>query len=168
MVAPVSGIGLGRIMADVLTPAQRRLCMSRNRHKDTSIEVRLRSALHRAGLRFRKHARFLPGTPDLVFTRARLVVFIDGDFWHGYGFRKWSAKLQPKWRDKIAANRSRDCRNFKELRKTGWLVMRVWEHEIKRDLAGAVDRVKKMWERGIRRNATTRPVSGSPHPESTV
>ncbi len=80
-------------MTDPLTLKQRKYCMSRVRGKDTKPEVLVRSALHRRGLRFRKHMKELPGRPDIVFTRAKICVFIDGDFWHGYDFETWEDKL---------------------------------------------------------------------------
>ena len=80
-------------MPDNLTPAQRSYCMSRIKGKDTGLELRVRSELHKRGLRFRKHLKELPGKPDIVFTRAKVVVFIDGDFWHGYRFATWEHKV---------------------------------------------------------------------------
>ncbi len=76
-------------MPDKLTPEQRSFSMSRIKGKDTGLELRVRSALHKRGLRFRKHVRELPGKPDVVFRKTRVVVFVDGDFWHGYRFRSW-------------------------------------------------------------------------------
>jgi DNA mismatch endonuclease (patch repair protein) len=73
-------------LVDNLSPEARRKCMSSVKNKDTDLEVRLRSGLHRDGFRFTKHVRSLPGSPDLVFSRVRVAVFIDGDFWHGYRF----------------------------------------------------------------------------------
>jgi DNA mismatch endonuclease (patch repair protein) len=67
--------------------------MSRIRGKDTTIELTLRSALHQAGFRFRKNVKGLPGTPGIVFHRAKLLIFVDGDFWHGYRFPQWGMSL---------------------------------------------------------------------------
>jgi DNA mismatch endonuclease (patch repair protein) len=115
--------------------------MSRVRNRDTDLERVLRSALHRRGLRFRKHVSALPGRPDLVVTRFRVAVFIDGDFWHGYRFPRWEHKLSEFWRRKINLNRQRDARNFRALRRAGWVVLRVWQHEIERDLDACIERV---------------------------
>ena len=115
--------------------------MARVRSKDTGIELAVRSALHAMGLRFRKHARWLPGTPDIVFPRQKVAVFIDGDFWHGWQFSRWRHKLTPQWAQKIDANRRRDRRNFARLRRQGWLVLRVWEHDVLGDLDGAAERI---------------------------
>jgi len=131
-------------MVDCLTIEQRSFVMSRIPGKDTTIEVILRSALHREGFRFRKHVRGMPGTPDIVFTRARVAVFIDGDFWHGYKFPQWGSSLPEFWQEKIKRNRNRDRRYHAKLRRSGWKVLRIWEHQIRKDLAGAVDRVAQL------------------------
>jgi DNA mismatch endonuclease (patch repair protein) len=115
--------------------------MSRVRGRDTGLEKLVRSQLHKRGLRFHKHVRALPGKPDIVFTKARLAVFIDGDFWHGYRFPAWHDSLSPFWQTKIAATRVRDQRNFAKLRRMRWRVLRIWQHEIKRDLPGALDKI---------------------------
>ena len=130
-------------MPEHLTPDQRSRLMARVRNKDTGIEVAVRRALHAAGLRFRKHARWLPGTPDIVFPRQRVTVFVDGDFWHGWHFPKWRHKLTPHWAQKIDGNRRRDRRNFARLRRQGWLVLRVWEHDVLSDPEGVADRIEK-------------------------
>ena len=117
--------------------------MSQVKGRDTSIEKKIRSRLHGMGLRFRKHVKGLPGKPDVVFPRAKLVVFIDGDFWHGWRFPTWAASLPLPWREKIGKTRDRDRRNFAKLRRDGWVVIRVWQHEVEADLACATDRIAK-------------------------
>ena len=126
---------------DNLTPEQRSYCMSRVKGKDTSIEKRVRSELHKRGLRFRKHVKDLPGKPDVIFPRAKIVVFIDGDFWHGYRFPAWKHKVSDFWKTKIQKNRLRDQKNFRVLRRMGWRVIRIWQHELKRDFKGCVARI---------------------------
>lgn len=128
-------------MPDNLTANQRRYCMSRIGPKDTGIEKALRSRLQAKGLRFRKHDARLPGKPDVVFVRDRLVVFIDGDFWHGYRFPQWCDGLSLFWQKKIGETRKRDTRNFAKLRRMGWRVIRIWQHQIERDLDACVARV---------------------------
>jgi DNA mismatch endonuclease (patch repair protein) len=128
-------------LPDNLTKEQRSYCMSRVRGKDTSLEVRVRSALHRKGYRFRKHVRDLPGKPDIVFPRESLAVFIDGDFWHGWRFPQWRDNLSHAWQEKIEVNRRRDRRNFRRLRRNGWRVLRLWEHQIKSDFDDAIGRI---------------------------
>jgi len=126
---------------DNLSKSQRSYCMSRVKGKDTGLERAVRSALHKRGYRFRKHVRGLPGKPDIVFVKARLVVFLDGDFWHGYRFPQWEKTLAKFWRDKIGETRKRDQRNFAKLRRMGWRVMRIWEHSIEKDLDEVVKRI---------------------------
>lgn len=115
---------------DRLTPEQRSALMAKVRSWDTGPERTLRSALHRRGLRFRKHLKTLRGRPDIVFVSALVAVFVDGDFWHGYRYPVWKHKLTPYWQAKIERNRARDRRTFACLRRQGWIVIRVWEHEI--------------------------------------
>jgi len=115
--------------------------MSRVKGKDTGLERVVRSALHKRGYRFRKHVKGLPGKPDIVFVKARLVVFLDGDFWHGYRFPQWEKTLAKFWRNKIGETRKRDQRNFAKLRRMGWRVMRIWEHSIEKGLDGVVKRI---------------------------
>jgi len=128
-------------MADNLTPEQRRYCMSRVKGKDTGLETSVRSALHRRGLRFRKHVKNLPGKPDIVFNRLKVVVFVDGDFWHGYRFPAWEHKLSEFWRKKISQTRKRDVKNRRKLREMGWTVIRLWQHELKQDFDGSVNKI---------------------------
>ncbi len=113
--------------------------MSQVKGKDTKPEILVRSALFRQGLRYRKHLKGLPGRPDIVFTRARIAVFVDGDFWHGYGYDEWKEKLSPFWLKKIGDNIQRDRRNFARLQEMGWRVLRIWEHDIKECLDDVVE-----------------------------
>ena len=117
-------------MVDNLTPEQRRYCMSRIKGKDTGLEMHVRSELHRRGFRYRKHVRKLPGRPDIVFVSAKVTVFVDGDFWHGYSFPLWEHKVSEFWKKKISKNRERDAQNHQMLRDMGWKVVRLWQHDI--------------------------------------
>jgi len=83
----------------------------------------------------------LPGKPDIVFPKARVVVFLDGDFWHGYRFPQWKHKYSEFWQKKIGDTRKRDQRNFAKLRHMGWKVIRIWEHSIDRDLNGVIRKI---------------------------
>ncbi len=128
-------------MPDHLTPEQRFRAMSRVKLKDGSLETIIRSELHRRGYRFKKHVKTLPGSPDAVFPKEKIAVFIDGDFWHGYRFPAWEHKLKDFWKEKIKANRRRDQKNFRKLRRMGWRVIRLWQHDIKRDSESCIVRV---------------------------
>lgn len=128
-------------MTDNLTHQQRKYCMSQVKGKDTGLEKTIRSELQRRGYRFRKHLGSLPGKPDIVFPRKKVAVFIDGDFWHGYRFTTWKDALSPFWQEKISNTRLRDQRNFRKLRKDGWTVIRIWQHQIKRNSEACIDRI---------------------------
>ncbi len=128
-------------MPDNLTPEQRSYCMSRIKGKDTGLEMRVRSELHRRGFRFRKHVKELPGKPDVVFTKAKVAVFIDGDFWHGYRFPAWEHKVSDFWKQKINKNRERDRRNHRKLKEMGWTVIRLWQHDLERDFQECIERI---------------------------
>jgi DNA mismatch endonuclease (patch repair protein) len=106
---------------------------------DTRCELLLRRELWRAGLRYRLHAAELPGRPDVVFPAQRVAVFCDGDFWHGRDLELRIAKLAaghnaPYWVAKIRRNVERDRRQTEVLERAGWLVVRIWEGDILRDL----------------------------------
>lgn len=131
-------------MPDTLTPSQRSYCMSRVKSKDTSLERLIRSELHSRGYRFKKHVKDLPGKPDVVFQTAKVAVFIDGDFWHGYRFPSWEHKLSNFWKEKIAKNRERDQRNFRRLRRMGWKVIRIWQHEVEKSMDECVNRITRV------------------------
>lgn len=116
-------------MADVLTPEQRRLNMSRVRGKDTKPEMVVRRGLHALGLRFRLHDRTLPGQPDLVFRKHHTVVFVHGCFWHAHGcaLSKLPTTRRDFWRTKLDANVERDHRALDALQTAGWRVLVIWE-----------------------------------------
>jgi DNA mismatch endonuclease (patch repair protein) len=101
--------------------------------QDTKAERQLRSHLHRLGLRYRLHRPLLKGLrrrADIVFGPARIVVFVDGCFWHGCPLHgTWPKENASFWRDKIETNRHRDADTDARLTKAGWYVIRVWEHE---------------------------------------
>jgi DNA mismatch endonuclease, patch repair protein len=133
------------------SPATRK-SMQGNRRTDTGLELRFRSLLHRRGLRFRKdhlvRADGRPVRPDVVFPRARVVVFVDGCFWHGCVVHKSLPKTNTDfWATKIAKNVARDREVDRALSSAGWLVLRVWEHDnleracdvVEREVRGRTD-----------------------------
>jgi DNA mismatch endonuclease (patch repair protein) len=131
-------------MTDNMTPGQRRRTMSSIRRIDTKPELAVRRLAFARGLRYRKYSPHVAGKPDLVFARARLVVFIDGDFWHGWRFQEWEHKLSSTyWRNKIRRNIDRDKSCRAKLEEDGWLVLQIWEHEIEADASGCVDRIEQ-------------------------
>lgn len=125
-------------MADRLSAAQRSYCMSRIRGFHTTLEVVVRAELDRLGIPYEANVMTLPGRPDLVFSASRLIVFVDGDFWHGYRYPRWKGRLSLYWQQKIERNRKRDLANHRKLRRRGWRVMRLWAHQVKNDLSAAI------------------------------
>jgi len=128
-------------MTDTMSPLKRSQLMSRIKAQNTTPERYIKTLLHAAGLRFKSHDKTLPGCPDLTFTRAKVVVLINGDFWHGWRYPVWSHKLPDFWREKIAGNRQRDVRNLNKLCRLGWSVLRIWEHQVEEDAVGCVRRI---------------------------
>lgn len=118
--------------------------MSRMPRRNTKPELLLRRELHGRGLRFRLHPP-LPGRPDLVFTRAKIAVFVDGCFWHGCPEHGTLPKNNREWwREKIDGNIRRDRLKDEALGLLGWEVLHVWEHEAPES---AADRVEDLWRR---------------------
>jgi DNA mismatch endonuclease (patch repair protein) len=115
--------------------------MARVRSAETGPEVRLRRAIFAKGARYRLRPK-VAGTPDFAFVKQRVAVFVDGCFWHGCPIH-YRAPVQNAdfWRQKLARNVERDDRVNLLLADAGWTVVRVWEHEIRTDLASAVERV---------------------------
>jgi DNA mismatch endonuclease (patch repair protein) len=116
-------------LADTLTKAERSALMAKIRGTNTKPEVLVRSALHRAGFRFRIHNHTLPGRPDIVLAKHRTVVFVHGCFWHRHGCALSSDPTTRRafWREKFARNVARDKRTAAALRRAGWRVLTVWE-----------------------------------------
>lgn len=132
---------------DVLTKEQRRHNMSRIKSADTKAEVMLRKALWKKGLRYRKNYASLPGKPDIVLTRQKIAIFIDGDFWHARGYKdtpgEQVATNQDFWKKKLARNVERDREVNDELTEAGWLILRFWESDIKKNLSGCIEEIEK-------------------------
>ncbi len=137
----------GSHQGDIMSAETRSRVMSQIRGKNTTPELIIGRALRRQNIYFATHANELPGRPDIVFRRIKLAVFVDGDFWHGWRFPLWEHKLSEKWRKKIAATRSRDQRNFRKLRRSGWTVVRIWEHQVETDPDSCVQRVVEARDR---------------------
>jgi DNA mismatch endonuclease (patch repair protein) len=121
-------------MADVLSTELRSLNMSRIKSRDTRPELFVRSLLHRMGYRFRLHRSDLPGKPDIVLPRHKLIIFVHGCFWHrhkGCRFAYTPKSRVEFWECKLGGNVERDIRVRKALRKLGWRVVIVWECELR-------------------------------------
>jgi DNA mismatch endonuclease (patch repair protein) len=139
-------------MADTLTPAERSERMSRIRSRDTKPELIVRRYLHGLGLRYRLHAKDLPGHPDIVMPKYGVVVFVEGCFWHGHACQKGRVPGTNStfWAIKVATNQARDKRNQRALRQAGWRVLRVWECQLakrngrEKTLARLVSRIRNI------------------------
>lgn len=140
-------------MVRLETTEQRRRNMARIRSRDTGPEPAFRKALREAGLTgYRKNLKGLPGTPDVAFTRYRLAVFVDGDFWHGRHFAARRERLAAGnngafWTAKIERNMARDRRNVADLEAMGWTVIRFWGSDVMWDAGACADEVRRLLEK---------------------
>lgn len=134
-------------MTDIFTKSKRSEIMSKIRSKNTMPELMMARALRKGGLRqFDRKAKVF-GHPDFVFEKEKVSVFVDGRFWHGYGYSKRKNKLQPFWRKKIANNIKRDKLVNNRLKGEGWKVLRFWDDQVKKEpencvksICGAIER----------------------------
>ncbi|MBR1247501.1 DNA mismatch endonuclease Vsr [Bradyrhizobium sp. AUGA SZCCT0169] len=149
-------------MADVLTPAQRHLNMSRIRGQDTKPEKLLRKGLHSRGLRYRLHVRTLPGRPDLVFPRFRAVIQVHGCFWHGHHcpMFKMPATRTEFWIKKLNGNRDRDQKTLRSLRQDNWRVLTIWECSLRGPARRTPDEVVRFCQSFLSSHQVGQEVSG--------
>ncbi len=130
-------------MTDVLSIKQRSYCMSCIRGKNTKPEVLLRKNLWHKGLRYRLNYK-VTGKPDLAFPGKKVVIFVDGCFWHRCPVHYIPSKTRSEfWENKIQGNVERDKRNNALLESAGWTVVRLWEHEIKDDINVCIARIER-------------------------
>ncbi|MFA6193259.1 MAG: very short patch repair endonuclease [Parcubacteria group bacterium] len=128
---------------DVFTKKKRSEIMSKIRSKNTAIEKIVFRELRKRGIHFQRHYNKIAGNPDIALPRKKTAIFIDGDFWHGYNFSKNKKRLPKKyWTTKIEGNIKRDKINRAKLRKEGWKVLRIWEHEIERNLENSMRKIE--------------------------
>lgn len=125
---------------DVLTKEQRKRNMQNIHSKNTSIELLLRKALWHKGVRFRLNCKGIVGKPDIVIKKYKLVVFCDGDFWHGKDNREVGTNRK-FWSEKIKRNKERDLEQTIALRDAGWTVLRFWGSDIKKNPDAVANRV---------------------------
>ena len=118
-------------MADVFSRKKRSWIMSRIRSKNTSIDRKMRDMLSETGVRFEMYPDLF-GSPDFQVGK-RVLVFCDGDFWHGYRYAEKKRPAKKYWREKIEGNMRRDRKVSRKLRRDGWSVLRLWEHDIKKN-----------------------------------
>ena len=133
---------------DNLTPQQRHKNMKNIKSRDTAIEVILRKALWKKGYRYRKNYDKLPGHPDIVLTKFKIVIFCDGEFFHGKDWEKLKIRLEKSnnskyWIRKIARNMERDEEVNEQLLNLGWSVLRFWGKDIKKDIDSCIKIIEK-------------------------
>ena len=128
-------------MADIFTPEKRSWVMSRIRSRDTKIEKKMAQLLRKNKLHYRRFPKLF-GSPDFVVEK-KLLVFCDGDFWHGYRYSKKKKPPKKFWRDKIERNMERDRKVSRKLRADGWSVVRLWEHDIEMSPEKCVGKIRR-------------------------
>ena len=128
------------------TPEQRHRNMKAIKNKGSKIETMLQKELWHRGLRYRKNTKAVYGKPDIVFIGKKIAVFCDSEFFHGFDWENKSKEIKSNrdfWIPKIERNMMRDQEVNEKLRADGWLVLRFWGNEIKKDLHGCADRIEK-------------------------
>lgn len=120
-------------MIDVVDSQTRSRMMSGIKGVDTKPEMLVRRALHARGFRYRLHVKKLPGKPDLVLPKYKVVIFVNGCFWHRHACRlfKWPSTRSEFWKGKLNRNAERDKDNIRELLHIGWRILVIWECALK-------------------------------------
>lgn len=127
---------------DRLTPEQRHKNMQAIQNKDSEIELLLRKELWKRGLRYRKNVKTVFGHPDIAFIGKKIAVFCDSEFWHGYDWEHRKDDIKSRrdfWIPKIERNMQRDIEVNDVLKSDGWIVLRFWGKEIKKDVCKCAD-----------------------------
>ncbi len=138
-------------MTDIFTKKKRSEIMSKVRGKDTKIELKMRKAVRKMGLKGYKLNCDLPGKPDIAFPEFKVAIFCDGEFWHGRYFDMVKHKYMKFWKEKIRQNMARDKKVDKILRKAGWIVIRLWEKDIEKNVDACARKIMKaLKKRGYR------------------
>ncbi|WDF59892.1 very short patch repair endonuclease [Flavobacterium sp. KACC 22758] len=128
------------------TTPERSKLMSKIKSKNTKPEIKLRKKLWNLGFRYRLHNKRLPGNPDIILEKFKIVIFVDGEFWHGYNWHEKKLKIKTNrefWIPKIERNMERDIENDLKIRTLGYKVFRFWEHSIKKDIDLCVNVVQE-------------------------
>lgn len=123
--------------------------MKRVKNKGSEIEILLQKELWSRGLRYRKNVKGITGKPDIAFIGKKIAVFCDSEFWHGYDWenRKNDFKSNTEfWIPKIERNIQRDIEVTRELETQGWIVIRFWGKEIKKNVSGCADEIERIWK----------------------
>ena len=129
-------------MADIFTKEKRSWVMLRIRSKDTKIEKTMASILRKNKIHYRRYPKLF-GSPDFIIEK-KVLLFCDGDFWHGYQYDRKKKPQKKFWREKIERNMARDRKVSRTLRRDGWFVVRIWEHDIEKRPAACLRRIRKI------------------------
>jgi len=119
--------------------------MQKIRSDRTGPEILLQKLLRKEKIKFKKNCSNLPGAPDVVIPKRKVAVFVDGEFWHGYRWEEKKKKLKANrkyWIPKIERNIARDWHNNKELKKDGWQVIRLWQHQLQKDATKCLKKIR--------------------------
>lgn len=128
---------------DKLSQGARSNLMSKIKSNKTSFELLFFDTLTKNDIFFEAHPKGILGHPDLIIWEVNLCIFLDSNFWHGWQYPRWKHKLKNDfWRDKIEKNRKRDRRTTAKLRRDGYKVIRLWEHQIKNSPEKCIDKIK--------------------------
>ena len=128
------------------TPEQRRKNMQAIKNKDTKIEILLRKELWHRGLRYQKNSSKVYGKPDIVFLGKKVAVFCDSEFWHGYDWEHKKSEIKTRrefWIPKIERTMQRDQQVTNYLKDNGWIVLRFWGKDIKKNLTDCADIIER-------------------------
>lgn len=132
------------------TPEQISKNMRAVKYKDSAIEKILRIELWHRGMRYRKNVKDIFGKPDIVFIKKKIAIFCDSEFWHGYDLENKNKEIKSRrefWIPKIERNIQRDKEVTKTLEEQGWVVLRFWGKEIKKETAKCVSAVEEIYKR---------------------
>ncbi|WP_158795521.1 very short patch repair endonuclease [Pedobacter sp. L105] len=126
------------------TTTKKSLAMAKIKGQNTKPEIILRKALWALNIKYRINVKAIPGKPDILMRKYKLAIFVDGEFWHGYNWGEKKGKIKTNrafWIPKIERNMQRDAENLEKLTELGFHVLRFWEHEIKKDLSGCLQKI---------------------------
>lgn len=131
---------------DRITKEVRSNTMSKIRSSSTKFELEFITKLKtKTKKKFETNVKDIKGKPDIVFYKYNLCVFLDSDFWHGWQYPRWMHLLKNDfWRNKIEANRRRDKKTTAYLKRNGWFVIRIWEHNIKKNAYSEISKILKI------------------------
>lgn len=131
---------------DVFSVEKRSQIMSKIRSRGTKIEMKMKDLLSANGYEFIEQPKII-GSPDFLITKKRMIIFCDGDFWHGYKFDEKKKPSGTYWKTKIQNNMRRDKRISRNLRSDGWTVIRLWEHDINKRPEYCMNKISRSFER---------------------